>query len=309
MSGFFHSLSQGISSGISAVCGGVSGSRFVVAETPPTSASGSDDEGGDSDDSGEQEAASLSSVRKIQFKNEGGMLKTLRGKDSAEQYLEAVMNWRSTPFAGREPFDKKRHLSETNSPKVLQHVVIGEFTVAEVSQLIQDAADAAGFCIYEHKGHNEWKGIYNNRCTLKFACECGRRRYGHEKERHAKEFVVELDDVVATNCRKRRSTRKNYGYMPAFTNQRRLKNNDCPFQFSLIAYQKSAKFDEKVKALWQLSSHSRARHCFEHRGHTMRTMGRTKLTASGCCQTVHCGQLRRSVDSPANGRNSANIYC
>jgi hypothetical protein len=297
MSGFFQSLSQGISSGISAVCGGVSGSRVVVAETPPTSASGSDDEGGDSDDSGEQQAASLSSVRKIQFKNEGGMLKTLRGIDSAEQYLEAVMNWRSTPFAGREPFDKKRHISETNSSKVLQHVVIGEFTVAEVSQLIQDAADAAGFCIYEHKGHNEWKGKYNNRCTLKFACECGRKRYGQEKERHAKEFVVELDDVVATNCRKRRSTRKNYGYMPAFTNHRRLKNNDCPFQFSLIAYQKSAKFDEKVKALWQLSSHSRARHCFEHRGHTMRTMGRTKLTAAAKqyivdnCEEVSIPQL------------------
>jgi len=106
MSGFFQSLSQGIRR-ISAVCGGVSGLRVVVAETPPTSASGSDDEGGDSDDSGEQQqAASLSSVRKIRFKNEGGMLKTLRGIDSAEQYLEAVMNWRNTPSQDVSPSTK-----------------------------------------------------------------------------------------------------------------------------------------------------------------------------------------------------------
>ena len=40
--------------------------------------------------------------------------------------------------------------------------------------------------------------IYNNRCTLKFSCECGRTRYGAEKERHAKEFVIDLDEVFVT---------------------------------------------------------------------------------------------------------------
>ena len=72
---------------------------------------------------------------------------------------------------------------------------------------------------------------------MKFGCECGRKRYAaKEKDRQPKEFVVDLDGVVVTNCRKRKSTRKNYGNMPAFTNHRRLKNSDCPFQFSLVAY-------------------------------------------------------------------------
>ena len=292
---FFQTMSQGVFDGIEALSrmpllGGTAARSYVVEETPSPSGSDDDEESDDSQqktaeergcwDCDEPETAALTSDRKIQFKNEGGILKTLEGIRGAEQYLEAVMNWRSTPFAGREPFDKKRGVSDTSSSKVLQHVVIGEFTVAELSQLVQDAADAAGFCIYEHKGHSQWKGMYNNRCTLKFACDCGRKRYGHEKERHAKEFVVDLDEVVVTNCRKRKSTRKNYGNMPAFTNHRRLKSNDCPFQFSLIGYQNSTKFDENLPATWQLSSHVRARHCFQHRGHTMRTMGRTKLTAA-----------------------------
>jgi hypothetical protein len=293
MEGFFHRVSDGISSAVSRIAGGGGAARtFVVDETP--SHSGSDDEDNES-----QSDSCDTSHRKIQFKNVGGILKSLKGISSAEQYLEAVMNWSSKPFVDRQPFDKKRETSKTtNISKILQHVSIGEYTIAEVTQLVQDAADVAGFCIYEHKGHNEHKGLYNNRCTLKFGCECGRKRYAaKEKDRQPKEFVVDLDGVVVTNCRKRKSTRKNYGNMPAFTNHRRLKNSECPFQFSLVAYQNAAKFDEMAKANWQLSSHLRAKHCFEHRGHTMRTMGRSKLSTSAKqyildnCEQVSIPQL------------------
>lgn len=133
---------------------------------------------------------------------------------------------------------------------------------------------------------------------VSFGCECGRKRYAaKEKDRQPKEFVVDLDGVVVTNCRKRKSTRKNYGNMPAFTNHRRLTNSDCTFQFSLVAYQNAAKFDEMARAHWYLSSHLRAKHCFEHRGHTMRTMGRSKLSTSAKqhildnCEQVSIPQL------------------
>jgi len=187
-------VSDGISSAVSRIAGGgaTEGAArpYVVDETPSHTDSGSDDEDNES-----QSDSCDTSQPKIRFRNVGGMLKSLKGISSAEQYLEAVMNWSSKPFAGvHQPFDKKRETSKnTNTSQMLQHVSIGEYTVAELTQSLQDAADVAGFCIYEHKGHNEHKGLYNNRCTLKFGCECGRKRYAaKEKERQPKEFVVDF---------------------------------------------------------------------------------------------------------------------
>ncbi len=125
-------VSDGISSAVSRIAGGGGAARTYVVEETPTH-SGSDDEDNES-----QSDSCDTSHRKIRFRNVGGILKSLKGTSSAEQYLEAVMNWSSTPFAGvHQPFDKKRETSNTtNISKILQHVSIGEYTIAEVTELV-----------------------------------------------------------------------------------------------------------------------------------------------------------------------------
>ena len=294
---FLRSVGQGLSS---VVFGGgvLGGAAVVVLETPQASDVSSDDESneGQAPDPSQLDGkgADVLSNRKFQFKIVGGILNSMEGITDTDQYLKAVTCWSTMPNVGRQSIDARRPDAASCSA-LLKHISIGCYTVQEISALIQDAADVAGFAVYEHKGHVD--RLYGNRCTLKFACDCGRKRYGKEKERQAAEHNVDLATVVVSNCRKRKSTRKNHGYAPAKTNNRRCKNAECPFQFSIIAYQKGVKFNSNLAAEWHLSSHQRSEHKFEHRGHTLRTTGRIKLTDAAKryivdnCESVPIPQL------------------
>jgi hypothetical protein len=124
----------------------------------------------------------------------------------------------------------------------------------------------AGFSIYSHKGAT----VLGNRCTIKFGCDHGRKRYGTDKVRETKVLHKDLEAIVKDSCRKKRATRLSDGYKPAEKNQSRLKSTECKFQFSIIAYQQNLKFDETQCADWHLCSHANASHEFTHSSHTWR---------------------------------------
>ena len=130
MEGFLQRVSDGISSAVSRIAGGGGAARpYVVNETPTHSGSDDEDIESQSDSCESQSESCDTSHRKIQFKNVGGILKSLKGISRAEDYLEAVMNWSSKPFVARQPFDKK-HEETSISSKILQHVSIGKYTIA-----------------------------------------------------------------------------------------------------------------------------------------------------------------------------------
>jgi hypothetical protein len=49
---------------------------------------------------------------------------------------------------------------------------------------------------------------------LKFACDCGRKR-AENQTREPIQHTVELDTIVRTDCRKKRTARRGHGYIAA----------------------------------------------------------------------------------------------
>ena len=109
---------------------------------------------------------------KFQFKCDGGILKTMQGITDTDQYINAVTRFVSKPVIGRRSIDAQRPDASQRSG-MMKCISIGNYTVQELCEQIRDAADVAGFHVYEHKGHSD--RVYGNRCTLKFACDCGRK--------------------------------------------------------------------------------------------------------------------------------------
>lgn len=236
----------------------------IVQESPPRY-----DEGAEV---GQHEDISVSTA--FHFKVEGGRLSALEDGMSKEDYLNSVLSWSSLGFVGRQRMDRIQPSVPYDCPAALKFVCIGSFTVSDVTEMLQNAADFAGFSIYAHRSSK----VVDNRCSISFGCDHGRKRYGDDAEHQVTVFEKELDSIVKDSCRKRRSSRKNHGHDTAVTARRRLKNDCCGFHFTIISYQTSTKFEKDVPSNWYLSSHKKAIHCFDHTGHTFRGT-RIRLTS------------------------------
>jgi ribosomal protein L30E len=267
-------------------------SSGVIPETPSESQSDDESQSSGYESSGADMAPAPAVARnplnpKFRFKCDGGIL-TMQGITDTDQYINAVTRFVSKPVIGRRSIDAQRPDASQRSG-MMKCICIGNYTVQELCEQIRDAADAAGFHVYEHKGHSD--RVYGNRCTLKFACDCGRKR-AENQTREPIQHTVELDTIVRTDCRKKRTARRGHGYIAASTMHRRCKIEDCPFQFSVISYQSSVKFNVDVASEWQLSSHKRSVHNFEHVGHTLSTSGRTKLSEAAKHHILtHCDEV------------------
>lgn len=190
-------------------------------------------------------------------------------QNARDQYISSVLNWSTAGFVGRREMTQNESASSLQLARkdaTLLHISIGVYNVEDVIEVIQNAADSAGFSIYSHKGAR----VLGNRCTIKFGCDHGRKRYGSDKVRETKVLHKDLEAIVKDSCRKKRATRVSDGYKPAEKNQSRLKSTECKFQFSIIAYQQKLKFDQTQCADWHLCSHGNSVAEFKHSSHTWR---------------------------------------
>jgi hypothetical protein len=234
--------------------------RNIVQETPPHS---------DEESSSLEESTPAIGNPIFSFKVETSAVAVMNGENGRDHYLTSVLNWATVGSAGRLRMNQVMKGVDDKSSTIsasLHHVSIGSYTVQEVTSLIQNAADSAGFSLYSHKGAR----VHGNRCTIKFGCDHGRKRYGKDAVRDLLTFEKDLDTVVSSSCRKKRTTRPNHGYNPALTKRSRLKSTDCNFQFSIISYQVDTSFKVETHSTWHLSSHGKCSHNFNHNSHTFR---------------------------------------
>jgi len=128
---------------------------------------------------------------------------------SHEDYSESVLKWSSKAYFGRRLFK--------GGGKGVEPVSIGPYTIDEITEIVQQAADDAGFTIYLHKGlpWNKPDTIVR-RISLKFQCDHGRVRYGADAAQNV-EFTKDLQDVVASTVMKSLKVRKNHGYKRTVT--------------------------------------------------------------------------------------------
>ena len=237
--------------------------REVVEETPVNS--------GDEESQVIAETASNSSS--FSFKTTPSSIEFEGGQTGRvwrrHEYLRSVLNWSTSGFVGRHQMNQLRTDSSSDLSRkdaALQHISIGVYNVQEVMEMVQNAADCAGFSVYAHRGAR----VHGNRCSIKFGCDHGRQRYGKSAVRDAKVLQKDLDTIVKDSCRKKRTIRENDGYKAAAKIQSRLKSTQCNFEFTIIAYQQSVTFNVDLSTDWHLSSHGNAVHNFTHSTHTWR---------------------------------------
>jgi hypothetical protein len=71
------------------------------------------------------------------------------------EYLRSVLNWCTPGFVGRHQMNQLRSDSSSELSRkdaALQHISIGVYNVKEVTEMVQNAADCAGFSVYAHRG-------------------------------------------------------------------------------------------------------------------------------------------------------------
>jgi hypothetical protein len=170
-----------------------------------------------------------------------------------DQYLKSVLNWKAEPFVGRSPLSAS--------------VQFGPYNLADLEEAVKEAADQAGFSLYAHKGVRSSE----TSCSLKFGCECGRKRYGKEKvaiEKKEHVLVKDLNEVVRETSGKRKSTRKGGGYLKARTQRSRVKSKDCSWAFCISSV--GDKWSKDSPCLWSLNPDKRCSNCFNHSNHCRR---------------------------------------
>ena len=240
-------------------CAGAEPRPNVIQETPENS----DDEEPPSDDSGPNSPVFLFKTTPSDI---GVPADAQNGRD---QYMSSVLNWSTAGFFGLLEMNQLQRGSSSQLSRkdaTLQHISIGVHNVQDIMEVIQNAADSAGFSVYSHKGAR----VLGNRCTIKFGCDHGRKRYGKDDVRETKVLQKDLDAIVKDSCRKKRATRLNDGFKPAERVQSRLKSTECAFQFSIIAYQHSTTFTQTMRTDWHLCSHGNCKNNFTHSSHTWR---------------------------------------
>ena len=254
-------IGQAFFGGAAAAPGSEQPRRGIVQETP----SPSDEESS----LPIEESTPARSNPIFSFKVETTAVAVIDGQNGRDHYLTSVFNWTTVGSAGRLHMNqvvKGAFAKSSTISATMHHISIGSYTVQEVMSLIQNAADSAGFSLYSHKGAR----MHGNRCTIKFGCDHGRKRHGTDADRDPVTFEKDLDTVVSSSCRKKRTTRANHGYNPALTKRSRLKSSDCNFQFAIISYQLNMHFEVETHSTWHLSSHGKAIHNFNHNAHTFR---------------------------------------
>jgi hypothetical protein len=238
------------------------GQGRIVDETPTASG----DEESSEDESETRLSAASGNPRfcfKVETLDPEEEMKDIVGREAElgrDRYLFSVMNWDAFGHVGRRRMDQ---IEPASASKSATYISIGSYTVKGVMQMIENAADVAGFTVYAHHGAK----MLGNRCTIRFGCDHGRKRHA---DRETPAFEKDLATVVGSSCRKKRTTRMNHGYDPAETARRRLKRTECGFHFSIIAYQCAVKFNPEVASKWQLSSHGNSSKDFQHTKHTLR---------------------------------------
>ena len=165
----------------------------IVQETPVNSG---DEEASSADESDEESPTFL-------FKKSAIAIPVAAdAQNGRDQYMSSVLNWSTAGFVGRREMTQNQSASSLQLARkdaTLLHISIGDYNVEDVIEVIQNAADSAGFSIYSHKGAK----VLGNRCTIKFGCDHGRKRYGTDKVRETKVLHKDLEAIVKDSCRKK----------------------------------------------------------------------------------------------------------
>ena len=184
---------------------------------------------------------------------------------SHEDYSESVLKWSSKAYFGRRLFK--------GGGKGVEPVSIGPYTIDEITEIVQQAADDAGFTIYLHKGLPWTKpDTIVRRISLKFQCDHGRVRYGADAC-HNVEFTKDLQDVVASTVMKSMKVRKNHGYKRTVTAHHRHKCVGCCFSFVICGTQDHVgllNIDKSQPFMWSASTHKSCKATDEHINHVHR---------------------------------------
>ena len=148
------------------------GQGRIVDETP--TASGDEES---SEDESETRLSAASGNPRFCFKVETlepeEEMKDIVGREAElgrDRYLFSVMNWGAFGHVGRRRMDQ---IEPASASKSATYISIGSYTVKGVMQMIENAADVAGFTVYAHHGAK----MLGNRCTIRFGCDHGRKRH------------------------------------------------------------------------------------------------------------------------------------
>ena len=180
--------------------------------------------------------------------------KVLKNRDETEceQYLSSLLNWTAKPYVSR------RELSTD--------VKFGPYTLAEVESVVKNAADAAGFFAYPHRGARKT----TSSCSLKFGCDCARQRFGQEKasiDQKDRDFTKNIDEVVRDTCGKRKKQRKGGGCLRAQTKRLRAKAKECSWGMCLKAVVEEGAWTTNTRTFWTLNKDPRCVNNFNHSHH------------------------------------------
>lgn len=141
--------------------------RIVVQETPEHSSEESSSSRCDFDDddpSNEQGQDGVLLNPKFSFEVATEPFQSDAGPGlvcGRDAYLKSVLNWTAVGYVGRRRMDQFTG-DISGKSATLKNICLGAYTVDGVIEMLQNAADCAGFTIYPHKGHK----ILRNRCTI-----------------------------------------------------------------------------------------------------------------------------------------------
>jgi hypothetical protein len=174
----------------------------------------------------------------------------------------SVFRWSSKAYVGRRPFCKQNVGDEC--------VKIGPFTIDEIIELVQQAADNAGFSVYLHRGIPSHKPNTAKRLTLNFQCDHGRVRYGKDAY-HAAVFDKDVEEVVPSTVMKSKQVRRNHGYKRTVTAHHRHKCVGCEFSFVINGTQEDHLglhyINKDLPFMWSASTHKLSKSTDEHMNH------------------------------------------
>jgi hypothetical protein len=236
----------------------------VVAETPPRSVEVEDDakntqDDDDANDSGESVAPNTTTkpCQTLRFK----LLDEDDDETERVDYLSKVLNWTAQPYVVQL--------------QLRPGVQFGPYNQSELINAVKNAADAAGFSLYAHRGARKSA----TSCSLKFGCDHARHRYGKEKveiDSKNRDFVKDLQEVVKDQPGKRKRARKSGGYKRSHTKRQRVKSKHC--KFNICVRSCGDHWSPDTQCMWTLNGDARCASCYNHSNHCKRPF-KTRMSA------------------------------
>jgi hypothetical protein len=238
--------------------------RFTVSEVFDAGQGASNDESSEKDTDCSSDSDNESPIQRptryIRFK-----LSKNQDVTNHEEYLSSVLNWKAEPYVGQRALSRD--------------IKFGPFTLAELESSVKDASDATGFFAYAHKGARKTASS----CSVRFGCDCARKRYGLEKteiEQKNRDFTKDMDEVVRDTSGKRKKQRKGGGCLKAHTQRSRAKAKECSWAMCLKAVvEEGATWCKETRTLWTLNSDPRCVNNFVHSYHC-RSPHKRKITSA-----------------------------